>query len=294
MFLDRTDGRDVLVALALAATLGCAADSDVAGGAIDPPPLSEVPGVPCGNEPTTFVRAVDSGFDVPFVAWPNHNDEGWNWNVIGRSVLANHQIVTDGNAPLSRDNVVRLRFPQGLGGGDNSIWFGRGDLPANGGQIYMCTLMRIDPNWTNNGNAGTKVFFLRSPYWDGAGKTNHFWGLWTLGDPRQMVPMTGTQFGAPGPETSRFAPASANIAGGAWRQVEVLWVAENPAGSTNGIARMWVDGQQVLNETNMRFFSPGQVPRWTGVEAVPTYGGGSNPVPYDMFWWIDHVRVSVR
>jgi hypothetical protein len=80
---------------------------------------------------------------------------------------------------------------------------------------------------------------------------------------------------------------------GRWVKVEVLIIA-NTLGNADGVARMWVNGTQVLNVTNVQYFFPSQAPAFNGVTWNPTYGGGLNPVPYDMFQFIDHWRLSAK
>ena len=80
---------------------------------------------------------------------------------------------------------------------------------------------------------------------------------------------------------------------GEWHKFEYLVVA-NTLGNQDGAAHVWIDGNEVLSASDVQYFFPNQVPAFTGVTWNPTYGGGSNPVPFDMYQWIDHWYISVR
>jgi hypothetical protein len=287
--------RQVTILLGMLPTLALAC----AGKSVEP--LVAAVKAPCANEPAGYTLAQDRSFiEMPGV-WPAFDSFGWQSNGgAGSPYVANLALVSDASVkPLTPDgttSVLQMTFPQGWEGGSAPVWFGSPKLPANRGAIYMCVVVKLDPRWTNGGNTGTKFFFLRTPYDDGAFKENHYWGLAALEtDPKVAQPMFGTQFGSSGPDgTSRYSIAGTNAAGGVWRQIEVVMVAEHPAGATNGSGQMWLDGKPVLNDRDIQFFLSGQTPSWASVEVEPTYGGGTHAVPYNMTWWLGRVRISVK
>ena len=90
-----------------------------------------------------------------------------------------------------------------------------------------------------------------------------------------------------------------------WYQVEMLMVANDGAPTipadlgyppvtktcSNGIQRTWVNGELVLNKTNVAWQAADAYWGWTTISN--TYGGGSNPVPVSTFTgFIDHVRLA--
>jgi hypothetical protein len=81
---------------------------------------------------------------------------------------------------------------------------------------------------------------------------------------------------------------------GAWHRLELLIEGVQP-GVAGATATMWVDGQQVAQETGLIVFGAATTqPRWDGVGISNPYGGGFARVPRDQ--WIDYaqVRMSVR
>jgi hypothetical protein len=259
------------------------------------------PGPVCRNEPPGFTLAQDRSWKEMPGVWPAYDSYGWQSNGDASSPYVHDlALVSDAGVhtmtPDGTSMVLDMIFPGGWGGGSAPMWFGSPNLPTNRGALYMCVVVKLDPRWTNGGNTGTKFFFLRTLYGDGADKQNHYWGLSALeGDATVAQPMFGTQFGSAGPGgTSRYSYAGTNAAGGVWRTIEVLMTAESPTGASNGSGQMWMDGALVLNDRDIQFFLPGQTPEWTTVEVEPTYGGGLNPVPYTMHWYLGRVRLSVK
>jgi hypothetical protein len=58
----------------------------------------------------------------------------------------------------------------------------------------------------------------------------------------------------------------------------------NTVGTDNGIVRMWANGTEVLNRSNVRHFESVSVsPYFTDLWFDPTYGGGERPPPFEIF-----------
>jgi uncharacterized protein YjdB len=283
---------------------GTLADTSVVTIVAAPPPPP--PGSVCKNEPAGYSLFQDRSFTEVPPGGPAYDSYNWQSNGgPGDFYVANLALTTDATVktltPDGTSTVLQMTFPQGFGGGSAPVWFGMRDggprLPTNTGALYMCVMVKIDPAWTNGGNVGTKFFFLRTPYQGGPGGENHYWGFSALeNDATVMLPVIGTQFGSNGAglESTRLSVAGTNATGGGWRQFEILVVAESPAGATTGIGKIWLDGKPVLDNRDMQFFLPGQAPGWSSIDVEPTYGGGTNPVPRTMHWWLGRVRVTVK
>jgi hypothetical protein len=192
-------------------------------------------------------------------------------------------IVQDPNAPKSPQNVAAGLFPAGLQGGLAPFRFVR-DFGRSVTTLYMCLFMMLDPAFTNNGNGGTKFGFFLTPYQGGATGVNHFYNL---------TDRLGVNLQSTGGTLNRnmFSNFSLINNRGRWVKVELLIVA-NTLGNADGVARMWVNGAQVLNVTDVQYFFPSSAPAFTGITWNPTYGWGTNPVPYDMYQYIDHWKLS--
>lgn len=193
-------------------------------------------------------------------------------------------VVGDPTAPASPPHVIRGLFPAGAKGGSAPFRITR-RFDRGYSRLYMCIFTRLDPRFTNNGNVGTKFGFFLTPYSSGPQRLNHYMNL----TPRFGVNLQSDKGYLNRNMHSRFN--FLNAGGGVWHKIEVL-IRANTNGIPNGIAQVWVDDRLVLSEYNVKFFYPGQDPLFTGVTWNPTYGGGHNPVPYDMYQWIDHWYAS--
>ena len=232
----------------------------------------------CANEPPGFEVISDEPFEEVPPVTPQKGLHGWSL----RS-KAERQKITLQTDPLM-GSAVQATFPAGAPGGRGPFLlanrFAR-DVAA----IYMCITMKLDPRWTNNGNVGTKWGFFLTPYTRPPHKVNHFFNL---ADRLGIQLQSGSHARLNRNVWSRFNVAR-NL--GRWLKVEIL-VRGNSLGRADGTAQMWVNGQQVLNEFDIRYFFPEQQAAFSGVTWNPTYGGGHNPVPYDMHQWIAHWYIS--
>jgi hypothetical protein len=146
---------------------------------------------------------------------------------------------------------------------------------------------KLDPSFTNNGNVATKFGFFTTPYTGGMpNAVNHYFNL---------TDYLGIRLQSNGASLNRNVMSTFNMMDhrGEWHKIEWLVVA-NTQDKADGVARIWVDGNKVLESTDVRYFHLNQVPAFDGMTWNPTYGGGHNPVPHDMYQWIDHWYVSAR
>ncbi len=233
----------------------------------------------CSNEPPGLTLIFDAAWNAVPPQAPATDADGWT-TIGGRGRLS---IVQDPSAPKSPQNVAAGKFPAGSPGGSAPFRFDR-YFGRNVTTQYMCIFTMLDPAFTNNGNVGTKFGFLLTPYQGGSTGLNHYLNLTDrLGVNLQSV--GGTM------NPKMFSNFSLINNRGRWVKVEVLIIA-NTLGNADGVARMWVNDAQVLNVTNVQYFFPSSAPAFNGVTWNPTYGGGLNPVPYDMFQFVDHWRLS--
>jgi hypothetical protein len=225
-------------------------------------------------------------FDQPWNAVPPVTPavDNFGWNV--RSLFeANNKlsIANDPSAPKSQPNVMAGKFPAGSSGGSAPFRMNR---PFNRSTtaLYGCLFTMLDPGFTNNGNVGTKFGFIVSPYLGTSSSIDAYLNL-----------TNNLGINISGSGLNRNMQSSFSLVGhrGIWVKVEFLMVS-NTQGNADGVARMWVNGIQVLSATDVQYFLATQVPSWILVTWNPTYGGGTNPVPYDMFQFIDDWYLSVK
>jgi hypothetical protein len=225
--------------------------------------------------------AIDAGMGLALPIYPSTNAEKWSQYTSQSTVF----VESDAADPLSPPGVTRIRFPQGFGGGSAPGKFSTEatTFPTNSGKLYMRMLLKISPNWSDNGNAGTKIIFTRSPN----EQLNHYLnlsysGACTLGYNTQQT----------GGGARNMQASGAEVDDGAYHDVELVLLPNTP-GVANGTVQLWKDGILSLNQTNVEIFASGQTARWTWVYVDPTYGGGFNPVPANQDMTFGHIYVSV-
>jgi hypothetical protein len=241
------------------------------------PPTSNA----CTNEPPGLIQLFDTPWNAVPPLTPAKDAAGWN---VRTTVAANRlSIQSDAQAPSSPPNNIAGKFPQGSSGGSAPFGLDR-HFGKNVTTIYNCMFTFLDPLFTNNGNAGTKFGFLLTPYNSGTQSVNHYFNL---------TNNLGINLQSNNAILNRNMLSSFSLVGhrGQWVKLEFL-VVGNSLGNSDGIARMWVNGTQVLNATNVQYFYPSQNPAFNGITWNPTYGGGLNPVPYDMYHSIDNWYLS--
>lgn len=272
----QTTGSFKVIALQQGGTLADTADVTVQ-------PLAP-PGSPqCQNEPPGMSQL----FNTPWNAVPPlaPSKDQYGWDVGGSGSLPKLSIATDASAPVSPPNVMAGKFPRGAPGGSAPFRMNR-HFSQNVTAIFVCLFTELDPGFTNNGNVGTKFGFLLTPYQGGSNGLNHYLNLTNnLG--------INLQSGDAALNRNMFSSFSLVGHRGQWVKIEFFIAANSPGGS-DGIARMWVNGTQVLNVTNVKYFYSTQNPAFNGMTWNPTYGGGLNPVPYDMYQYIDNWYTSVK
>ncbi len=234
----------------------------------------------CRNEPPGFEAISDQQWADGVPERGRRDRQGWLLQGGGGRL----RMVTDADAPAAAGRIIEGTFPRGMPGGRGPF---RLDRPFERAvsAVYMCLWHKLDPQFTNNGNSGTKFGFLLTPYQGGAAGLNHYFNL---------TDRLGVNLQSSGGRLNRNMFAAYNMMAnrGRWHLLEFLVVGNT--GEAGGVARIWVDGRQVLDQRNVRFFFPGQRPAFSGVTWNPTYGGGLNPVPRDLYQRIGRWYISGR
>ena len=236
----------------------------------------------CTNEPGGYTTISDQPFNSTPVPFPGTDGPGWSTRA---SDIFRLKVVPDPTAPRSPANVMAGLFQQGSKGGSAPFKMER-RFPRSVTHLYMCIWQKLTPGFTSNGNTGTKFGFLITPYGTGAQRISHYFNL---------VSNPGINLESGGATLNRNMKSQYGMLNhlGGWHKLEYLVISNTP-GNQDGIARLWVDGVLQLDVTDVRYFFPNQTPSITGVTWNPTYGGGANPVPYDMTQYIDHWYISGR
>jgi len=257
---------------------GSLADTSTVTITVAPPPTGGNP-----HEPTGMTIGFDESFTVSPVGQPS---SGWFVELGGSNV----SIVNDATAPVSGPKVLQLKFPAGFGGGVEPMvinWNETGHFPPNTGTLYLRMRVKLDPNWSDNGNDGTKFIWPRPT----VENTAHFSSI-----SRALGGMTvGFNFQASylgGADDDNEDPTPRSL--GVWHDVEWLLYQGSTAAANDGTVQVWVDGVLVVNETGKKFAKNGDALGWKYMSIAPVFGYGTRPVPHDQYIWIDHWYASVK
>jgi hypothetical protein len=267
------------------ATHGSSGKADTAAvtvqsGAPPPPPVS---GASCSNEPAGLTLLSDERFDAEP---PLNAKDAAGWSTYKGA--GNLTSVSDPSAGGSSPGVLRLRWPQGMPGGGGPFALGY-DAPAAKRTVFQCFWLKIDPGFTNNGNATTKFVYSWSPLRTGANYSYYViqlyvgtvgaMGVWVVSDHGTLNRNMATKF--------RW---SAHL--GQWHKFEILTVA-NTQGRADGVLQIWVDGALDTSKSDVKYFLDGVNPAgWDVFNITGTYGGGTNPVPATQYAYVDNYRIS--
>ncbi len=213
-------------------------------------------------------------------------------------------IATNGSGNESDPNYMRVKFPTGhAGGADYATPFTAGTNFQSGGAktgLYARVRFKLDASWTDNGNTGTKFFFIDQTDTGGFSPiNNHYIALTDTGDlsPRFGIQRNGWTYSG---VSSYNIPAGSpgTLTKGAWHTLEFQCIANTiVAGvseTNDGTVRMWVNGTLWVEDTAVCLFHRGMTVGWKEFWFNPTYGGGLNNVPADQYLDLDHMYVSVK
>lgn len=257
---------------------------------LDPEPPSGTPPTvttpTCDNRPADYTVAFDTPWNQLPALQPAISSEGFQYFAGQANTLSTIQA---NDAPLSPPNVLRIGFPRGAAGGAAPSRWGSRAFPANTGNVYVCAWVRISADYSNNGNVGTKFFFLKDP------NNNHFVGFDAPDRDNDAFLMTGLQFADSrlSNNVGQVSTPQDQVGGGRWHKIEVLWEANTP-GLRDGRYRQWVDGVLTGQSNQVMWFLSGQAPTYTSIWFDPTFGGGSNRVPHDQWIDMDHLVVALK
>jgi hypothetical protein len=234
------------------------------------------------NEPAnlTLVLHRPSWESIPPVSPTGSTTDAFGFCVDTNSHQSHLAILNDGGT-----NVLQVNFLTSQNGGSaptEVALLNRFDY----GTLFVGFEIFVDPTWSNGGNSGTKFGFIRRN-----GQNNNYInfcdGTSFSGAFRLSTQQTSAdQHYSP----SGFSLGAANK--NRWLRVEILMVA-NTGGNSDGQFYMWVDGVLKKNlTTGVLHFSSSQTHRWNYLSIEPTYGGGTNHPPTNMYFRIRGMRVS--
>lgn len=237
---------------------------------------------PCGNEPPGLVAVAREQWATVPPQLPVLDAAGWSVSSGGSRL----SVVTDSLFPRG-SRVLEGLFPSGMAGGGGPFHIVR-SLPVLK-TLYQCFWLNVLPGYTNNGNTGTKLAFVYNTYTGSQDGSTAYLNL--FGGAMDTGTMGVNTEGPTGFNRNMRTSFQWSSHTGEWHQFEFLIVANSQA-TADGILQIWVDGVEDTYLTNVKWFPDQLVPTgFNHIDITPTYGGGYNPVPYDMFihvgdWYI--------
>lgn len=245
----------------------------------------------CAHEPANFTTITSQPWDaVPPVA-PQKDAQGWQVTHGVRQLAA----VGDASAPHSPPSVLQAQWPKGMPGGGGPFHIERpftvlATAPGYG-KLYQCFFLKLNPGFTNNGNVGTKLAFILTPY-RGTARASEFY-ISLFGNAQDAGYMSvNIQSQTPGLNREMHTRFRWPAHFGEWHEFEILTTANSP-GQANGTLTLWVDGAVDEQHNDVKYFVPTVANgTWNFFDLTPTYGGGHHPVPYTMFLFVDHWYLS--
>jgi hypothetical protein len=209
-----------------------------------------------------------------------NSPKGWEADTSSASTLAEYDYLrVRASAPMTGT----ARISVGMQGGQSPANASFGNLTGDPTRIYFRMGFRTSADWSDNNNTGTKlIFFSQRPSNDGppnTQQTNHYVSMTAGSSTDKVLTGVNTQWNGGGGSNRNMplSPTPAQLFNhGEWHDLEVILHA-GTAGNSDGIAQVWVDGVQTVNESNVQFFSTLMTPKFTNFWFDPTFGGGSNP-----------------
>ncbi len=224
---------------------------------------------------------------------------GW-FGVWNRTSGLNLTVGMDATGPVSAPAELTTHFPPGLAGGTspNATVNGWSNTPrtANSDQyqaLYLSLWLKIEGTQFYMNNNGVKLSYFgvgRAPgttaanesilILEGMGSQHYY-------DTAFKLHFTNLN----DPFIYQKASTGRLVTVGTWHQIEV-WQAVNTVGVADGQLKVWVDGTNVIDRSNITWRAAGQTAGYYSWRWEPTWGGGLTSHLGDDYISIDHVYLS--
>jgi len=238
------------------------------------------------NDGSRLASASGSGAELG--TWESHFERGRNPRLT---------IAEDPTSPGSPPMVVRTKFPTGWRSGSGPVnwggWDGAGPVNGQKSKLYISYWLKIEGTDYENQQAGTKMGFLGYGQ-DPEKKTNQ--GYFWLPNPGRQIARSAFSlaFYQQNHVSRRLPPNRSRrplITVGSWHHIE--FVAEiNPPGMRSGVFRMWIDGEQTHDYSDVVYTTPEHPYKFTSWRWNPTWGGRGGVRTRDDYMDIDDVYMS--
>lgn len=251
-----------------------------------PPAPAPAPSPSGSAEPAGFTRITERSFSAL-------NEDGWS-DSNGRT--ATLSLANDGTAPRSGGSVGVITFPQGYTAGGSSSHVAKSVRRISARQVYLRFQLKMSANWQGHEAGDNKIFYLTDSGTGGGGDPIY---ISALGGGNGTLQLSIVNQGS-GSTRYRSSTAGNQVSGdatiprGQWVTIEVL-IQGNTPGSNNGQIHAWVNGQKVMQFSNITMMAAGTSGLFDSLRWEPIWGGqGSRNVEQTMSQSIDHIYVSGR
>lgn len=239
------------------------------------------------NEPNGYVafahhhfNAIPSGTNGVLGSWYNTEPD------------ADTNIEADATSPTGEGNVVVVRYPNGLSGGDAPCNFGYSDLVSLKKEFYFSYWVKVDGTDYEQQSVGTKVGFFGI---NGSGARNDTY-MFFGGTGTQQTVTDGRleirQQNAVNRNLLQNLDATKYFTVGSWHQVEFQAVLNLDPAVADGVCKMWIDGHFVTHYTDVQWRAPTATSYFGEWKFSPTWGGIGGTRTRDDFLRIDEVYIS--
>ncbi len=252
------------------------------------------------NEPAGFTPFASNRFDTK-PTWPRSNNATLGGWYSYTATNPNLTLTTDATAPVSASSVVRTRFPVGMKAGGGAVdmggWANTASTPFR--KVYFSMWIKIEGKDYENQKSGTKAGFF------GVGTTkvgsNQLFFFLDNGLGVQRLQsdfqVQFRQQGIPQPNGWVVRDLLQNVSRvhlmtvGGWHHWEAV-MAVNTLGAANGVFKMWIDGTQTHNYSDVVYITPAAplglfLWKWN-----PTWGGSGGVRTRADYIDIDQVYMS--
>lgn len=244
------------------------------------------------HEPPEFVRFAEN---PGVLKYPNGEDTT-AFGVWGFEPRRGFRVERDPTAPESPPGVVRTVFPERFQSGRGPVswtgWDSSGHIHGQKSRMYLSLWLRIEGRDYENQAVGTKMGFIGYGEDPSGARAQGFFllkgtGRQTVGD---RFPLQFLQQGFVD-RTLRPNRGGRQIVVGQWQHWEALF-ALNDIGRSNGVFRLWIDGELTSEYSDVVYVTPRFPNGFHGYHWNPTWGGmGGTRTRRDVML-IDHVYLS--
>lgn len=270
------------------------AESLLAGGPV-PTAISSIMSRP--NEPAGYQRIAESPMDKlaskvsgPVPGWTGF----WEYSGSGMVLEPATHLLT------SSPGVLRTVFWRSLLAGRApttlSTWGGTQSAPKLFRKVYFTQWVKVGTTaGFQNNPVGTKFGFFSYGQTIDKARNQSFMILKGNGASSVMTAME-LRFDQQNTVSRELIPnrnvSKAKVTTGAWHQVELVLETNSSAGVPDGKLKLWLDGVQIHDWSNMVYLTVGNTRKFQGYNWNPTWGGVVGVRTQTDNIWMDHLYIS--